>query len=209
MFILGTHFEELLKKLQPPKERLEAARALPPLVRAYIAESKDFPTVEPHSRLAGSYPQNMAVGDVKDVDTLVCVSGNPKANKPEAKQLIQDMARMLGGLPEALGYEGWAEIDIERARRSVHVYFKGYDFHLDFVPCIAPDGFENVLYVPDRGFNKWIASHPIGYINLLNELQKQHDDKVKPLGRMLKHFRNYQMKTRKPKSYLLMMIALG
>lgn len=203
MFILGTHFEELLKKLQPPKERLEAARDLPPLVCTYIAESKDFPTVEPHTRLVGSYPQGMAGDDVKDVDNLVRVSGEPKANKPEAKQLIQDMRRMLGGLPEALGYEGWAGIDIERARRSVHVYFKGHDFHLDFVPCIAPDGFENVLYVPDRGFNKWIASHPIGYINLLNKLQKQHDDKVKPLGRMLKHFRNYQMKTRKPKSYWL------
>ncbi|MBP5971318.1 nucleotidyltransferase [Brasilonema sp. CT11] len=205
MFPLTIHFEELLKKIQPPQERLEAARDLPPLVRNYIAESKEFPTVAPHSRLAGSYAQHMAAGDVKDVDTLVRVPGDPKANEPEAKRLIQQMKKLLDGLPEALGYEGYAEaeIEVERARRSVHVYFKDKDFHLDFVPCIAPDGFESVLYVPDRGFNKWIRSHPIGYINLLNELQKKHDCKVKPLGKLLKHFRDYQMKNRKPKSYWL------
>ncbi|NMF65740.1 nucleotidyltransferase (plasmid) [Brasilonema octagenarum UFV-E1] len=205
MFPLITHFEELLKNIQPPQERLEAARDLPPLVRDYIAESKEFPTVSPDSRLAGSYAQQMAVGDVKDVDTLIRIPGNPKANEPKAKQLIQDMKKLLDSLPEALGYEGYAEaeIEVERARRSVHVYFKDKDFHLDFVPCIAPDGFENVLYVPDRGFNKWIASHPIGYIKLLNDLQKQYDNKVKPLGKLLKHFRDYQMKTRKPKSYWL------
>lgn len=202
---LVTHFEELLKIIQPPSDRIKAAQELPWQVRDYIKSSKEFPTVFPHTRLAGSYAQDMAVGDVKDVDTLVRVPGNPEANDPEAKRLIQNLKKLLDGLPKALGYKGYAEarIDVERARRSVHVYFEGEDFHLDFVPCIAPEGFEDVLYVPDRGFNKWIASHPIGYINLLNELQKEHNGKVKPLGKLLKHFRDYQMKRRKPKSYWL------
>ncbi|MDQ2997547.1 MAG: hypothetical protein M3R61_10885, partial [Chloroflexota bacterium] len=103
----------------------------------------------------------------------------------------------------ALGFEGSAGVDIERARRSVHGYIKGRDFHLDVVPCIAPNGFDKPLYVPDHGFNQWIASHPIGYINLLNDLHSEHGNKVKPLGRLFKHFRNQQMKTRQPKSYWL------
>lgn len=176
---------------------------MPWKIRDYIKASKDFSTVYPHTRLAGSYAQHMAVGDVKDVDTLVRVPGDPEANEPEAKKLILDLKKLLDKLPEALGYEGYAALDIERARRSIHVYFKDKDFHLDFVPCIAPDGFEEMLYVPDRGFNKWIPSHPIGYINLLNELNEKFDTKVKPLGKLLKHFRNYQMATRKPKSYWL------
>lgn len=203
MFPFVTHFGELLKNIRPPQHRIEAAQELPPLVREYIKRSKEFPTVAPHTRLAGSYPQGMGAGDVKDVDTLVRVPGDPKKNEPKAKQLILNLKNLLDGLPEYLGYEGYSAIDIERARRSIHVYFKHNDFHLDFVPCIAPDGFEGIIYVPDRGFNKWIASHPIGYINLLDELQKEHDGKVKPLGILLKHFRNYQMKTRKPKSYWL------
>lgn len=134
---------------------------------------------------------------------MISVPGDQKANEPEAKQLIQSLKKLLDKLPEALGYQGFAGIDIERARRSIHVYFIGQDFHMDFVPCIAPNGFENKLYVPDRGFNKWIESHPIGYINLLNDLQKKHNGKVKELGKLLKHFRDYQMKNRKPKSYWL------
>lgn len=200
---LGTHFRELLQNIRPPQERLDAARDLPPLVRNYLKEHTEFVTVAPHSRLVGSYAQDVAVGDVKDVDFLVRVPGNPEENEPEAKQLIQDLRRVLDDLPEALGYEGWAGVDIERARRSVHVYIKGRDFHLDIVPCIAPDGFDKEIYVPDRGFNKWIKSHPVGFIELLRELNQANGVKVRPLGKLLKHFRNYQMKTRRPKSYWL------
>ncbi len=203
MHTLGTHFDKLLSNIRPPGDRLEAARDLPPKVRDYLEQHKAFVTVAPHSRLVGSYAQDMSVGDVKDVDFLVRVPGDPAKNEPEAKKLIQDLRNALGGLPEALGFEGWAGVDIERARRSVHVYIKGRDFHLDVVPCIAPQGFEEALWVPDRGFNKWIQSHPVGYIKLLDDLNKQHGSKVKPLGRLLKHFRNYQMKNRRPKSYWL------
>jgi hypothetical protein len=204
-FPLNTHFEELLKNIQPPEDRIKMAQRLPRLVRDYIKASQSFLTITPHTRLAGSYAQGLVVGEVKDVDTLIRVSGDPEANDPEAKQLILDLRKLLGGLPAYLGYEGYAEtqIEVERARRSIHVYFKDEDFHLDFVPCIAPEGFKNVLYVPDRSFNEWIASHPIGYIALLNKLNNQHSKKVKPLGKLLKHFRNHQMKNRKPKSYWL------
>jgi Second Messenger Oligonucleotide or Dinucleotide Synthetase domain len=203
MYTLGTHFDSLLSNIWPPRDRVEAARDLPPLVRAYLKEHKTFATVAPHSRLVGSYAQDMPAGDVKDVDFLVRVDGDPEANKPEAKKLIQDLRSALDGLPEDLGYEGWASVDIERARRSVHVYIKERDFHLDVVPCIAPDGFDKPLWVPDRGFNKWIPSHPVGYVQLLDDLNGQYGGKVKYLGRLIKHFRNYQMKQRKPKSYWL------
>lgn len=203
MFTFGTHFYELLKNVRPPQERLDAARDLPPKVRDYLKVNEGFATLAPHTRLAGSYAQKTSVGDVKDVDFLVRVPGDPDKNEPEAKQLVQDLKKALDGLPEALGYIGAAAIDMERARRSVHVYFETEDFHIDAVPCIAPSGFEEVIYVPDRGFNEWIPSHPIGYINLLRELDADHGDKVRRLIRLLKHFRDYHMKTRKPKSYWL------
>ena len=208
MFTLVTHFEKLLKNIQPPQERFNKARDIPDGIRSYLKEHKDFTTLYPHSRLAGSYAQFLCVGDVKDVDFLVRVPGEPKNNQPEAKKVIQDLKKTLDGLPEFLGYEGVATIDIERARRSVHVYFEGEDFHIDAVPCIAPQGLEGILYVPDRGFNEWIASHPIGYINLLNSLNDEHRGKVRPLIKLLKHFRNFQMKNCRPKSYWLGALAI-
>jgi Second Messenger Oligonucleotide or Dinucleotide Synthetase domain len=204
-FPLCTHFEKLLKNIQPPASRIKLAQRLPRLARNYIKTSSSFLTTAPHTRLAGSYAQDMVGKDVKDVDTLVRVSGDPEKNEPEAKQLIRDLKDLLDGLPEYLEQEGYAQIqlEVERARRSIHVYLESENFHMDFVPCIAPNGFKNILYVPDRGFNKWIASHPIGYIALLNRLNNQHGKKVKPLGKLLKHFRDHQMVNRKPKSYWL------
>jgi hypothetical protein len=211
MATINLYFEQLLKNLQPPDDRIEAARTLPPLIRDYLKRCADFPTLEPHTRLAGSYAQDMSTSDVKDVDILVRLDGNPAQNEPIAKQVISQLyytLNKLTTLPTALG-EDWqvtqvaAELEMERARRSVHVYFKNHDFHLDLVPCMAPDGFDEPLYVPDRGYNEWVESHPLGYVALLNDLNNKYAGKVKKLGKLLKHFRNYQMQTRKPKSYWL------
>jgi hypothetical protein len=206
MYTFGTHFDKLLKNIMPPENRLKTAKELPPEIRKYLEKHTEFSTVSPHTRLAGSYAQDTSVGDVKDVDFLVRVPGEPEDNQPNAKKLIQELKNVLDDLPKTLGYSGYSQIDdveIERARRSVHVYFKNQDFHIDVVPCIAPNGFDKPIFVPDRGFNKWIPSHPIGYIELITQLNDKHGGKVRPLIKLMKHFRNVQMKNRKPKSYWL------
>ncbi len=206
MYTLGAYFQVLLKLIQPPDERISLAQELPPKVRDFLKDHDDFLTLDPHTRLVGSYAQQVPVGDVKDVDFLVRVDGNPDENEPEAKKLIRDLKNTLDELPEALGYVGNAAIDdieIERARRSVHVYFNNQDFHIDVVPCIAPNGFDEMLYVPDRGLNQWIPSHPLGYIKLLKDLDEKYGGKVRPLIKLLKHFRNNQMVYCRPKSYWL------
>jgi hypothetical protein len=208
MYTLGSHFEKLQENIRPPQHRLDAARDLPPLVRNYLRKHPVFATVSPHTRLVGSYAQHLSVGDVKDVDFLVRVDGDPEANDPEAKRLIGDLNAALDGLPKALGYQGYTTIDIERARRSVHVYLEGQDFHMDVVPCIAPDGFDEAIWVPDRGFNVWVPSHPVGVLRMIEELDDAHGGKVRPLIRLLKAFRNFQMKTRQPKSYWLLALAI-
>lgn len=214
MHTLGTHFGKLLDNLNPPEERFAAARDLPPAVREYLKQHGDFTTVAPHTRLVGSYAQDLSVGDVKDVDVLVRDDGDPEANAPEAKQVIKDLRAALADLPkwdqlpEWLGSGGYAAIDVERARRSVHVFFADHDFHLDVVPCIAPDGFAQPLWVPDWGWNRWIPSHPAGVVQLITDLNREHGEKVRPLGKLLKHFRNHQMATRRPKSYWLVALLV-
>jgi hypothetical protein len=211
---LGTHFDKLIQNLKPPPERFAAARDLPWTVREYLAAHEDFVTVDPHTRLVGSYAQDLSVGDVKDVDILIRADGDPAANDPEAKRVIRDLRSALvhlpewDKLPEWLGYGGRAEIDVERARRSVHIFFAGHDFHLDIVPCIAPDGFDQPIWVPDFGLNRWVRSHPLGVVELITELNRNHGQKVRPLGKLFKHFRNHQMKTRRPKSYWLVALLL-
>jgi hypothetical protein len=202
MQALGTHFERLLKNIQPPPDRVSLAQELPEQVRDFLTTQQDLLTITPHTRLVGSYAQHLSVGDVKDVDILVRVDGDPEQNEPEATKVVRALGSALRGLHEALDF-GEESIDVSTARRSVHVYFADQDFHLDIVPCVAASGFDEVLYVPDKGFNDWIKSHPCGYVRLISDLNTEHSHKVRPLIKLLKHFRNIQMKQRRPKSYWL------
>lgn len=198
MHTLGTHFGELLKNIEPPQDRLEAAKEIPGNLRQFLRETDDFPTLDPHSQLAGSYRRHTTIGDIKDVDIVVRVDASLKDNPGS---VIHRLKGALDKLPDALGLHGYAEV--RAARRSVHVYFEDRDFHLDVVPAIAPNGLDEILYVPDKSWGEWIPSHPIGYVHFLSELNEKHGGKVVPLIKLIKHFRDYQMKARKPKSYWL------
>lgn len=200
---LITHFSTLQKNIRPSDERIESAQSLPPKVRKYLEDHETFGTVSPHSRLAGSYAQKMCVGDVKDVDFLVRVAGTPTGDDATPpKKMIADLKTTLGGLAEAMGYASDG-VTINAARRSVHVHFVGEDFHIDAVPCIAPDGFDEPVWVPCKAQGEWVKSHPIGYVNKLNEINSDNGGNVKPLGRMLKHYVQQSMKYMRPKSYWL------
>lgn len=206
MHTLGIHFTKLLENIQPPAHRLEKAQGIPPQVRDYLAEHEGFETKHPHSRLAGSYRQHLSVGDVKDVDFLVRVDGDPEEDSPPAREVLRDLKAALDDLPEYLGYRGGS--DIERNRRSVHVFFEGEDFHLDVVPCIAPDGFSDPVYVPDWGYQSWIKSHPLGVVDLFKELESEHPGKFRNVTKLLKHFRNTHMIYMQPKSYWLVAMSI-
>lgn len=212
MHTLGTHFEKLIQNLSPAQERRDAARDLPEVVRNYLRTSQDFATVDPHTHLVGSYAQDLSVGDVKDVDILVRVDGDPTTNNPEAKKVIRSLGAALRELPEWDELPLWlglgGNVDVTGSRRSVHIFFEGHAFHLDIVPCIAPDGFSAELWVPDRGWNSWVRSHPVGIVQLITMLNDRHGGKVRPLGKLLKHFRNHQMQYRRPKSYWLVALLL-
>lgn len=198
MYTLTTFFGELLKNIEPPADRLEAAQNVPDRVRDYLKDCEDFSTSPPYSTLAGSYRRHTAVGDIKDVDIIV------KADvglDEEPGSTLRTLKNTLEKLPEALGLHGYTEVT--ESRRSVHVYFEDKNFHLDVVPAIVPKEIDQKLYIPDKSWKKWIPSNPIGYCRYLSELNEKHSGKVVPLIKIIKYFRDYQMKIMKPKSYWL------
>jgi hypothetical protein len=208
MVSLRLHFNGLLHNIQPPLNRLEAARTLPRKVRDYLEKHEEFVTLDPHTKLTGSYAQFLTVGDVKDVDFLVRTDGDPKENDPEAKKTVRALKAALDNLPDHLDLEGYTEVEVTGARRSVHVCFPNEDFHIDAVPCIAPYGFGNSIWVPDKGFNKWVESHPLGVVDLVKELEEAYSGKFRNLAKLTKYFRNVQMLRSKPKSYWLLTLLI-
>ncbi len=100
VFPLRTYFDELLKNVRPPQHRIEAAQELPPLVREYIKQSKEFPTVYPHTRLAGSYPQKMGAGDVKDVGDELTLDS--MGNKDRGERRLHPYPQLSHSMPTFL-----------------------------------------------------------------------------------------------------------
>lgn len=207
-YTLTTHFRKLLQDIQPPEDRLELAKTLPGQVREFLQLHEEFITKYPHTRLAGSYAQFLTVGDVKDVDFLVRVDGNPETDEPTARAVLTDLVHALRDLPDYLGYVGDSHFDFKRNRRSVQVKFEHEDFYMDVVPCIAPDGFDETIYVPDWGYQSWIESHPLGVVQLIEDLEKEYSGKFRSLAKLFKQFRNTNMVYMQPKSYWLVSLTI-
>ncbi len=119
---LPHHFAELLKNIRPPANRREAAKAIPADVRRYLEGLTGFATIEPHSRLTGSYARHTAILAIKDVDFVVFVPHTATGERPDPVTVLDALYTALRGLPEALGYGGRAQA-LRRQRRSVHVAF--------------------------------------------------------------------------------------
>jgi hypothetical protein len=200
------HFGELLKAIEPPPERKEAAQTIPADVRHFLKKSTSYPTVSPHSRLTGSYGRSTAIHEIKDVDIVVFVPMAEDGERPDPTEILDGLFSVLHGLPKELEYTGKPMVR-RRQRRSVHVYFDEADFHLDIVPALIPDGVDEPLLVPDKDWGTWVDSDPLGYGKALSEFNDKSGGKAVRLIKLLRHWRTVQMQRRCPKGYYLECLA--
>lgn len=192
------HFSALLSAINPSEDRSNLAKQLPGEVREFL-EDHEFATANPHTRLSGSYARDTAICDIKDVDVLLFIPGSHLERTPNS--VLLDVKHVLDDYPDA-------SAETSGQRRSVHLEFPRHDLHLDIVPVVAPDGVEAALMVPDRPQQQWITSDPLGYATGLSELNQKHGSKVKPLIKLVKAWRDVQMKIRRPKSYVLEVMVM-
>lgn len=197
---LRHHFKKLLANIEPPVDRRLKAQSIPADVREYLKTHADFATQTPHTRLVGSYARETAIRSIKDVDILVFVKEGDE--RPDPVTVLDTLYDVLDGLPEDLGSTGQVTT-LRRQRRSIHVHFEAEDFRLDVVPAIIPDGMDSPLLVPDKEWEEWIDSAPLGYAAALSVLNQAHGEKVVPLIKLFKHWRGFQIVRGRPKSYYL------
>lgn len=193
------YFNRLLSKIEPDPARLTEALLLLPKVRDYLKQHDGIITVAPHTRLAGSYPRNTAIGALKDVDTLIFVHADYLDKEPSA--VLKALERALKNMPVEIG--GGSQVELRRQRRSIHVCFTDKDFHLDIVPVIMLNTIDDLLTVPDREWEEWKDTHPLGYQDWLSTLNAEHAGKVVPLIKIVKHWKDCHFDYKRPKSYWL------
>ena len=190
---LHHHFQALLKNVNPDDARASLASSLPNEVRAWLKQH-EFPTAAPHTRLSGSYARETATGTIKDVDVLLFLPTEQLKRTPNS--VLLEVKQVLDDYPDAAA-------EASGQRRSIHLEFSEHDLHLDIVPVVAENGTTKPLKVPDRPRQLWIDSDPLGYGDALTDLNQRHGQKVIPLIKLVKAWRDEQMITRRPKSYVL------
>jgi hypothetical protein len=208
MYSLTAHFVKFMSNIQPGGNRAELAMEIPDKLREYLRDTDKIKTVSPHTRLSGSYARYTAIKEIKDVDILLFISKDHKDGEESVKKAINELINALKGFPEYLKDEtGKVEADLalRRQRRSVqvHLTLAEQKFDVDVVPSINDDGIEEPLLVPDRDLSKWVRSHPLGYGSYLSGVNKDNFNKIIPLIKIFKHWRDIQMKRKRPKSYWL------
>ena len=199
MITLRHHFEALLTKINPPDDRVALASTRVGDLRVWLAEH-EFATVDPHSRLSGSYSRKTAIELIPDVDVLVFVPDDQKDRTPNAV-----LCELHGVLKE---YPGAGSVDLHGQRRSVRLELSSDNLCLDIVPSIPNQGLDEPLLVPDRPQAEWILSDPLGYAGRLTEVNQSSGGRLVPLVKLLKAWRDEHMVYRRPKSYVLEVILL-
>lgn len=192
------HFRALLKNINPSQGRLDLASTLPGEVRTWLKDH-DFETATPHTRLIGSYGRFTAILNIKDVDILLFLPEAELDRTPNA--VLLEIGRLLADYPDTT-------INTVGQRRSIHLEFPEHDLHLDIVPAVLDGSLEEPLKVPDRPQAEWIDSDPLGYGRRLSNLNAEKGGKVVPLDKLVKAWRDVQMKVRRPKSYVLEVMVL-
>lgn len=196
MSTVARHFDALLSAVNPREDRAERAKHIPVPVRKHLERSDTLDTVEPHTRLIGSYARDTAVMEIKDVDILVFL--DPQYTEATPVDVLRDLYVALEDMPDA------ARVDLSPQRRSIRVTYA--DFELDIVPALSPQGTDYPVRIPDCEQPEWIDSHPLGYQEDLSDLNVRTDGRVVPMIKLIKYWRNYQAaeaKSPKPASYLI------
>src|SRR6266511_1136454 len=198
---LPYHFKILLKGIEPSSQKADDAKRYTGAVRDLLNDrQKLLKVVDPHTRLVGSYARETAILDIKDVDVLVFVDSEYKDAKP---------ADVLGTLAQVMRAYPDADVQVDPQRRSVRIVLRAGSYQLDIVPSVLNPNVDSPLFVPDRPKGKWIKSDPVGYGMTLTRLNKEHGDKVVPLIKLIKAWRDEQMKICRPKSYTLEAMVVG
>lgn len=190
-------FSALLKKINPSPGRSAVAQRLPGEVRDWLKEH-DYETSSPHSRLIGSYGRHTATGEIKDVDALLFLPGETLDRTPES--VLRELKGVLDAYPDA-------SAEASPQRRSIRLDFPDHGLCMDIVGAVADGGLEEPLQVPDREKKNWITSDPLGYGRSLSAANAVHGEKLVPLIKLVKAWRDEQMTYRRPKSYLLEVIV--
>lgn len=188
------YFYNLLSNIEPSKSTKKYVSSLQSNLREYLKNSEQYKHIHVDTFVSGSFAKNIAIRpsvneDKQDVDIVVVTNYNKK-NSPE---------HILTELKDVLSIsEKYKNIRLQS--KSVGIDMANY--HIDIIPLIAED---NHFWIGNRENNKWILTNPKKHIEWSTRINKENENKYKPLVKLLKWWRKSKNieQVRLPKGILL------
>lgn len=201
---LRESFKALLGKINPDGEDVKRAVKAHTDVREFLASDGGLGEAYSDSFLAGSYARDTSIAPIKDLDVVVLTTYD-RATTPRV---------VLNALRKALRKKYTGDDETVPNRRSVLVDLPDTTLTMDVIPAIASGDRDQHIWVPDRGLNEWIKSHPHGHITLAedrNQASAEIGDRhlYKSTVKLLRWWRHLQLEGyRHPKGFLIEILCL-
>ncbi len=189
MATLNGHFQKFHTNISLDDSRVERIRAAHTKLRELVQNDRPLSNVLYEVFLQGSFRNNTAIRPLKggfDVDVVLAIDATDPSSgwwrgKRDPEEVLNWVARRLRDQPH---YQSHG-VTVARRRRCVRLIYAG-DFHLDVIPAHSDGNLENPLEVPDREASRWIQSHPKGYTEWCEKVNKRTNGKFTRVTKMLK-----------------------
>lgn len=174
-------FDAFLKNIEPSATTVSYISSIQTNLRSYLKNHKDYKEIHVDTFLSGSYAKHTSIrpatGDKKrDVDIIVVTSYSSSKNSSDVLNELKDT------LVQKKDYSS-AEVQ----HHSVGIDMSGIS--IDVVPVIVDEDDDQLYYVGDSDTGSWTVSDPKGHKAWSTEVNKNNNDKYKPLVKIFKWWR--------------------
>ncbi len=174
-------FDKFISNINPSKSTIDYISSVQTNLRDYLKSHEKYKNIYLDSFLSGSYAKHTSIRPVlndkkRDVDIIIVTNYTSKDNSDEVIEELKDV------LSEKKVYES-ATIQ----SHSVGVELNG--IAIDIVPVIQDEYDDTLYYVGDKDSGEWNKTDPKGHKSWSTTINKDNDNKYKPLVKIFKWWR--------------------
>ena len=174
-------FDGFLKNIDPSASTVSYISSIQTNMRSYLKNHENYKNIHIDTFLSGSYAKHTSIrpvtGDKKrDVDIIVVTTYSSDKNSADVLNELRDI------LAEKSDYSS-ARIQ----HHSVGVDMSGIS--VDVVPVIVDEDDEQLYYIGNSETGDWTASDPKGHKTWSTGVNKNNNEKYKPLVKIFKWWR--------------------
>lgn len=172
------YFYNLLSNIEPSKSTKKYVSSLQSNLREYLKNNEQYKHIHVDTFVSGSFAKNIAIRpsineDKQDVDIVVITNYNKKTSPEHILTELKDV------LSNSEKYK-----NIRLQSKSVGIDMANY--HIDIIPLIAED---DHFWIGNRENNEWVLTNPKKHIEWSTRINKENENKYKPLVKLLKWWR--------------------